>query len=109
MLRLDEELCYIACGRASEMAYTKEISEVRPDGTHFYDLMKKAGISFNRTVENIAAGYDNAGSVVSGNDNSWKTSSRHYENLINSQYKRVGVGVDYSETYGYIWVAIFSD
>ena len=106
-LIFDTEISYIACARASQVAYENVIEgslEVK-----YYELMQKSGIVFSKAVENIAAGHESAKAVVSGNDTSWKTSTIHYDNMISDKYKKVGVGVDYSDNMGYVWVAIFSN
>ncbi len=105
-LTFDKNVSYIASARASQIAYECDFES---DGLQYYELMKQYGINFSKAVENIAAGHAEAKSVVSGNDSSWKTSQTHYENMLSEDYSKVGVGVDYSEELGYIWVAIFSN
>ncbi len=104
-LALDVNVSYIACARASLISYESAIAGT--EEIKYYDLMNQSGINFSQAFENTAAGHSVAKDVVSGNDTSWKTSEKHYENMISSKYTRVGVGVDYSETMGYVWVAIF--
>lgn len=105
-LEFSRDICFVACARASQIAYEKDFDS---DGMEYYELMEQNGISFSKAVENIAAGHNQAESVVAGDDASWKTSITHYENMVSDEYTKVGVGVDYSDTLGYIWVAIFSN
>lgn len=106
-LVFDEEISYIACARASQLAYENVMESNQT--VKYYDLMKQSGISFSKAAENTAAGHESAKEVVSGDITSWKTSQKHYDNIISVNYTRVGVGVDYSDTMGYVWVAIFSN
>lgn len=106
-LIFDKNISYVACAMASQAAYKANV-----DGggeVMYYDMMKNIGISFTKTVENLAAGQETAKDVVSGVEGSWKTSKKHYNNVLSTDYTRVGVGVDYSESLGYVWVAIFSN
>jgi len=104
-LVFDTDVSYIACARASQLAFEKTVES--SSKVKYYDLMSKSGIQFSKAVENTAAGHSSSSQVVSGDDTSWKTSTRHYDNMISDEYTRVGVGVDYSEVMGYVWVAIF--
>ncbi len=104
-LTFDTMVSYIACARASQIAFEKTIENNQ--NLKYYDLMQKSGIQFSKAVENTAAGYEDATELVLGDGTSWKTSTKHYENMISDKYTKVGVGVDYSETMGYVWVAIF--
>ena len=106
-LMFDKKISFVACAMASQVVYKSCV-----DGggeVLYYDMMKNMGISFTKTVENMAAGHTLAKDVVSGSYGSWKTSQKHYNNVISTDYTRVGVGVDYSESMGYVWVAIFSN
>ncbi len=106
-LAFDAQISYIACARASLLVYEDAIED--SSNTKYYEFMKNSGITFSLAAENIAAGHESAGQVVSGSDTSWKTSTTHYDNMISDKYTKVGVGVDYSESMGYVWVAIFSN
>lgn len=106
-LTFDKEISYIACAKASQISYENVVENNQK--MQYYEFMKMSKVVFTKAAENTAAGYGTAEDVVSGNSTSWKTSERHYQNLISVDYTRVGVGVDYSETMGYIWVAIFSN
>ena len=55
--------------------------------------------------ENIAAGYATAASVMEG----WKNSPGHNANMLNSNYRVIGIGLAYEESsnYGWYWTTDF--
>lgn len=55
--------------------------------------------------ENIAAGYDSPGAVVSA----WMSSDGHRANILNPNYTQVGAGYAYNanSTYGHYWTLQF--
>lgn len=106
-LTLDTTLCKAAAMRAVEMNYSHVFSHTRPDGRSCFSVLGVYGISYGSTGENIAAGYQTPQKVVEG----WKNSEGHYKNMINSSYKKLGVGLSKEETggYKYYWVQLFTD
>ncbi len=101
-LTLDTTLCKAATMRAVEMNYSDIFAHTRPDGRDCFSAFDFYGISYSSAGENIAAGYGTPQKVVEG----WKNSEGHYKNMINSSYKKLGVGLSKEETgkYGYYWV-----
>lgn len=106
-LTLDTTLCNAATMRAVEMNYSNKFSHTRPDGRSCFSVLGVYGISYGAAGENIAAGYQTPQKVVQG----WKNSEGHYKNMINSSYKKLGVGLSKEETGGYAgyWVQLFTD
>ena len=57
--------------------------------------------------------YKAAGENIAGNPNiteavkAWLASDTHKQNLLSSAYNYIGIGIEKSETYGYIIVAMF--
>lgn len=103
-LVLDDDLSKIANIRAVEMAMYDKFSHERPDGSNYSELFPELNIESYSSGENIAYGYVDADDVCDG----WKESSGHYANMINSRYKRLGVGIyKYNDTI--YWVQIFSN
>jgi uncharacterized protein YkwD len=103
-LKLSSELCNAANIRAKEISTS--FSHTRPNGNSFYSVLDDIDYSGSRgSGENIAAG--NSG--VSATFKQWMESQGHYENMINTNYKYVGIGYyQTSSGYKYHWVQIFS-
>jgi uncharacterized protein YkwD len=103
-LKLSSELCNAANIRAKEISTS--FSHTRPNGGTFYSVLDDIDYSGSRgSGENIAAG--NSG--VSATFKQWMESQGHYENMINTNYKYVGIGYyQTSSGYKYHWVQIFS-
>lgn len=108
-LILDDKLSLAATIRAMELAYTSDvmsISHTRPNGSKFWTIMSDMNIGYSNVGENIAAdsGYGTPKSVT----NSWKNSQGHYENMINENHGKMGVG--YVELGGNkYWVQLFTN
>ena len=98
-LQMDRDLMEIAMNRAAECALY--YSHTRPNGEKCYsisDLWDSTGAG-----ENIAAGQETAEEVSMG----WKNSSGHYANMINSNFKSIGVG-SFEVNGSLYWVQCFS-
>lgn len=105
-LVLDIELSYCAMARAIEMS-KNTISHIRPDGREWYTLLKSNNILYTTAGENIAGGQTTGADVT----DAWKNSEKHYENMINPDFNKMGVGVIYApeSQYGFTWVQMFTD
>lgn len=104
-LTLDKELCEAASVRALEMAYTSNLSHIRPDGAKCFVVLKDFGINYTCVAENIADGYKDSEDVC----NAWKSSEGHYKNIICNKYNKIGIGVAKSVEGKYYWVQLFSN
>lgn len=104
-LTLDEELCKVSQIRADEIVGT--FAHTRPDGSDWYSLLKENNISYSTAGENIAAGQSTPEEVVSG----WMASSGHRANILNPNFKKIGVGFSFVENdlYIFYWDQIFSN
>lgn len=98
-LKYNPALAAYAQRRAEEVA--GRFSHTRPDGS----------ISFSTDIhggggENIAGGKNTAQETVL---EQWKNSDGHYRNLMDPDYKSIGIGMVYwpGSEYGYYWVQIF--
>lgn len=97
-LSLDTDLVFAAEVRAEELEI--KYSHTRPDGRAWYTVLKEYSIpTGNTTGENIAYGYTDCTTVMNG----WMNSSGHKANIINPNYRRVGLGIC-----GKYWTQIFS-
>lgn len=90
-LTLDTTLSLMATIRAMEMAYSGKFSHERPDGrewsTMWSDYMGKnpEGLIIG---ENLANGYASDEAACQG----WRKSEGHYENMINPEFTKMGIG-----------------
>lgn len=76
----------------------------RPDGSPFYTVLLEAGFTNFGAGENIAFGQKDPEEVVEA----WMNSEGHRKNIMNSEYKYIGVGVRYANNM-YYWEQIFLD
>lgn len=101
-LTLDSSLVEAASIRAKEIS--DSFSHTRPNGSSCFTVLSELGISYGTAGENIAAGYSSSQSVMEG----WRSSSGHYQNIISSKFKKIGIGVNIVNNQ-YYWVQIFSN
>lgn len=106
-LELDETLTEIACARAEEIAWSGRHSHTRPNGKYFHSLIKEAGVESGFVGENIGWGYTTARDVCEA----WKASQTHYENLMNPDFKKTGIGIaaDPDPDGNLCWANLFID
>lgn len=101
-LTLDSSLVEAASIRAKELS--DSFSHTRPNGSSCFTVLSELGISYGTAGENIAAGYSSSQSVMEG----WRSSSGHYQNIISSKFRKIGIGVNIINNQ-YYWVQIFSN
>lgn len=101
-LTLDSSLVEAASIRVKELS--DSFSHTRPNGSSCFTVLSELGISYGTAGENIAAGYSSSQSVMEG----WHSSSGHYQNIISSKFKKIGIGVNIINNQ-YYWVQIFSN
>lgn len=101
-LTLDSSLVEAASIRVKELS--DSFSHTRPKGSSCFTVLSELGISYGTAGENIAAGYSSPQSVMEG----WRSSSGHYQNIISSKFKKIGIGVNIINNQ-YYWVQIFSN
>ena len=101
-LQLSPELAEAAAIRAEEI--TKKFSHTRPNGKSCFTVIK---ISCRAKGENIAGGQLTPEAVVKA----WMDSKGHRENILNSDYGKLGVGYFYDadSEYKHYWVQLFKD
>lgn len=101
-LRLAYDLQDGAAIRAKEL--TVFYNHTRPNGEHCYTVINNKGRGIG---ENIAAGQRSAEEVMQ----SWMNSSGHRRNILDPQFKELGVGYtlveDDAKGYRHYWVQIF--
>ncbi len=104
-LKLDETLSTAACMRAVEMAYSGNFSHTRPDGKgNCFTVLSEVGANYGYVGENIAMGQASAKAATEW----WRNSSGHYQNMISTNFKKIGVGA-FKYNGKYYWVQLFTD
>lgn len=97
-LEMDEDLLEAAMQRAAECAVY--YSHTRPDGSTCFTAFPSKCTGYRG--ENIAIGYTSAEDVMYG----WMNSQGHRANILNSNFKSVGVGCFYQDG-AICWVQLF--
>lgn len=89
-LTLDRELSIVATIKAIEMAYSNKFDHTRPSGKVWYTLHDEyfGGFSYSYLAENIAYNYATDLGACEG----WKNSPGHYQNMINKNFTKIGIG-----------------
>lgn len=106
LLELDTTLCKAAGMRSLEMENASVFSHTRPNGTSCFTIFDEYGITYMTAGENIAAGQRDAQEVVTA----WKNSPGHYQNMVNPDFKKLGVGLSKQniDKYGIYWTQLFT-
>jgi len=87
-VRADAQLADLAGDFSQDMAARGFFDHTDPDGATPWDRAEKAGIA-GLGGENIARGQADADAVM----NAWMNSDGHRANILNCEYKTLGVGV----------------
>lgn len=91
---------------SGDMAAKNYFSHTDSLGRDPFTRMAAFGYNYNTYMgENIAAGYSDAANTF----NQWKNSSGHNANMLNPNYKVIGIGrvANLSSTYRYYWTTGF--
>lgn len=101
-VKLDANITAAANVRAMEIK--QSFSHTRPDGSSFSTALKEQGVSYRGSGENIAWGQKSPEQVM----NAWMNSDGHRANILNPNYKNIGVGY-YQDANGVnYWVQLFT-
>lgn len=106
-LKWDDKLAEVARNHSCDMAENNYFDHTNLKGESPFNRMKKAGINYRASGENIAAGGNTAEKTVE----QWMNSEGHRNNIMNSGYNKVGVGlcINKNSAYGYYWTQVFSN
>jgi uncharacterized protein YkwD len=88
-LTVNEKLTKAAQDHSEDMAAHSNMSHTGSDGSSPGDRIERAGYSWSSYGENVAYGYDSPKSVMEG----WMNSSGHKANILNCDFKEIGVGL----------------
>lgn len=91
-LRADKALNSLAEAFSKDMAERDFFDHTDPDGDTPWDRAEQAGIT-NLGGENIARGQADAKAVMA----SWMASEGHRENILNCDYKTIGIGAHFAD------------
>lgn len=102
-VKLSHELYRPAMKRAREIV--KKFSHTRPDGKPFNTVFEECQITYRTVGENLAAGQTSCEMVMQ----QWMESPGHRANILNKNFKYLGVAYLYSgaHKYKHYWVQEF--
>lgn len=102
-LTLSNELTSIANTKAEDMRDNNYFDHTSPTYGSPFEMLQRFGVQYSAAGENIAAGQKSAEAVM----RDWMNSSGHRANILNREYKELGVGYVTGGSYGTYWVQLF--
>ena len=102
-LSLSQELTKVATVKAEDMRDQGYFSHTSPTYGSPFDMMKEFGINYRTAGENIAKGQKSVEAVMNG----WMNSTGHRENILNSNFTKLGVGYCTDNAGNTYWVQMF--
>lgn len=102
-LRIHSRLNAAAQAHSNDMARNNFFSHTGSDGSSFGDRMRRFGYNFRRGGENIAAGQSSPQQVMQ----SWMNSPGHRRNILNGNFRDIGIGFARGGRYGTYWTQNF--
>ncbi len=105
-LTLSPKLSNASEAHSADMAIRNYFSHTGSDGSSPWDRIRAAGYTYNTYLgENIAAGFADA----QGNFDAWRNSPPHNEDMLNPNFKAIGIGRYYQAgtAYGWYWTTDF--
>lgn len=78
-----------AQAKAQDMLSKNYWNHTSPAGIEFWKFFESSGYNYLAAGENLAKGYFDAQSLTSG----WMNSESHKNNILNSSYQEVGIGI----------------
>ena len=103
-LKWNETLALFAEMHCEDMIERNFFSHVNPDGEDPFDRIKYFDIEYWSAGENIGAGQNSPKMVVE----EWMNSETHRANILNPDFKSIGVSVLKGGSYGIYWVQEFA-
>lgn len=101
-LQINDLLNSTATAKAIDMVENNYFSHTSPTYGSPFEMMQNAGITYKVAGENIAGN-----SSVENAVKSWLASEEHKTNILSNAYNYIGIGVEPSDTYGYVIVVMF--
>lgn len=101
-LTWDDTVATAAMTRSTEIE--KSFSHTRPDGRNFGTAITDLGITYRGAGENIAWGQKTPEAVM----NAWMNSEGHRANILNPNFKKLGVGYRTNSQGTPYWTQLFT-
>lgn len=101
-LTLDSLVTATAQTKARDMVENNYFSHTSPTYRTPFEMMQNAGITYIAAGENIAGNNDIDDAI-----NSFLNSEEHSKNIFSNAYNYIGIGIEKSNTYGYVIVLMF--
>ncbi|PIZ96347.1 MAG: hypothetical protein COX80_01550 [Candidatus Magasanikbacteria bacterium CG_4_10_14_0_2_um_filter_33_14] len=95
-LDTNEKLFSSANAKSWDMVRNDYFDHISPDGKRLRDFLQEADYDYRMAGENLAVGYKNSEDLMVA----WENSPSHYDNLIDKDYRDIGVGVSIGEYKG---------
>lgn len=102
-LTLSNELTSIANVKAADMRDNNYFDHTSPTYGSPFEMLQRFGVQYSAAGENIAAGQKTPQAVMTD----WLNSSGHRANILNKEYRELGVGYVTGGSYGTYWVQLF--
>lgn len=101
-LQIDDLLDSTAKTKAKDMVENDYFAHESPTYGSPFKMMQEAGITYKTAGENIAGNQSVQKAVES-----WLASETHRQNILSNAYNYIGIGLEKSDTYGYVIVLMF--
>lgn len=88
-LTSNDRLTKAAYNKANDMLEHDYFAHTSPDGKTPWDFIKAAGYNYAYAGENLAIGYTNASEL----HQAWMNSPTHRENILNGNFREIGLAV----------------
>ncbi len=101
-LSADAALFKVARLKAQDMVKNSYFSHTSPTYGSPFNMMKTYGVSYKVAGENIAGNPSLQDAVTA-----WLNSATHKQNILSNSYNYIGIGIEKSDTYGYVISTMF--
>jgi len=101
-LSSDATLFKVARLKAQDMVKNSYFSHSSPTYGSPFAMMKSYGVSYKVAGENIAGNPSLQDAVTA-----WLNSPTHKQNILSNSYNYIGIGIEKSDTYGYVISTMF--
>lgn len=88
-----QKLTQAAWQKAEDMAINNYFAHVSPSGLSLKNWLEKIDYKYSAAGENLAVGFSSAEDVIAA----WKNSPTHYGNIIDSEFKEIGISMTYGK------------
>jgi uncharacterized protein YkwD len=103
-VRVDSNMTAVAEAHARDMFLRRYFSHVTPEGLTARDRLEKAGVTFNVAGENIAYASD----LMTAHEG-LMNSPGHRQNILDPSFRRIGIGIISTVTWGTMFVQDFAN